>query len=505
MSITKAGNLWLKEHFQFKYFSFTHSSYIGNNDKIEIVENDRIDQIYSSKYAPKDTVLEHLVFSLKYDDLDLTFIKSIFERIPTENIVNYVSSSPGGKYARKIGFLYEFVTQKELKLNVSISGNYVDLLDESKYCTGNTIKNTKWRINNNLLGTSDFCPIIRRTVAVKEILEWDISASLEQLKHDFSKDIFRRATNYLYSKETRSSYEIESEKPSPDRMERFIAILTKAGSKSGSEVLSETDLITLQNAIIDPRFAATGFRDFQNYIGESLPNFIENIHYICPPPQYVKSLMEGLRDSDQKCKDISAVVKATITSFGFVFIHPFEDGNGRLHRFLIHDSLVRSGAVPKGFIIPVSAYMLNNMAEYDQTLEYFSKPLMKRIKYHKNTNEELIVENPKEVESYFRFPDLTKQCVFMGKTIQETLTSEMPNELLFIQRYDELKHAIQNIIDMPDKAINQIILFIHQNKGTLPKRRRKTFEKLTDEEITSIETVYQEIFEIKGLKINKTP
>lgn len=49
--------------------------------------------------------------------------------------------------------------------------------------------------------------------------------------------------------------------------------------------------------------------------------------------------------------------------------HPFLDGNGRIHRFLIHDLLTRDSLTEQGLIIPVSAHMLNNMKDYDAALE----------------------------------------------------------------------------------------------------------------------------------------
>lgn len=64
-----------------------------------------------------------------------------------------------------------------------------------------------------------------------------------------------------------------------------------------------------------------------------------------------------------------AVARAAIIAFGFVFIHPFLDGNGRIHRFLIHDMLTRDGLSEQGLIIPVSAHMLQNIVEYDTVLE----------------------------------------------------------------------------------------------------------------------------------------
>ena len=49
---------------------------------------------------------------------------------------------------------------------------------------------------------------------------------------------------------------------------------------------------------------------------------------------------------------------------------------------------------------------------------------------------------------------------------------------------------------MPDKELNLMILFLHQNKGTFPKRRRKDFAKLTDDEIKRMEQAYREVFEL---------
>ena len=319
---------------------------------------------------------------------------------------------------------------------------------------------------------------------------------MDELKQRYTPDTLRRATNYLYTKETRSSYEIEKEKPSPQRTQRFIALLLQAGKQTQEEVLNEEKLTQLQNAIVDERFKASGFRNFQNYIGQSLPRYEEIIHYICPPPDYLNSLMDGLKEVALKTDIISPIVRASIIAFGFVFIHPFEDGNGRIHRFLIHDTLTRDRIVPEGFIIPVSAHMLNHMQEYDQALERYSKPLMLRVQHAKNANGEIEITNEQEVEGYFRYPDLTTQTIYLAQTVFETINQDLPEELEFIQHYDEVKSELQNIVDMPDKQLNLMILFLHQNHGSLSKRRRKDFEKLTDDEISQMEKVYREIFNI---------
>lgn len=493
------GSQWLKEYYDLSDYNLTHSSYIGSTESIELTSRGNVEQVYAMRYAPAaDTPIAHLEFSFKYDDLNLDFLKAVFEKLPAEDLIVYIGSSPSGRYTRRIGYLYEFLTGKQLAITRPVTGNYVDLLEPEKYITGNTIKSTRWHINDNLLGVPSFCPVVRKTRMLVELLNRSIPGQIEQLKQSVSEVTFRRAVNYLYNKETRSSYEIEREKPSPDRMEKFVNLLTTAGTEPADRLLEEQRLVQLQNTIVDSRFAAKAFRDFQNYIGQSLPDHQQLVHYICPAPSIVHSLMAGLKDTAAKTSGIYPEVRAAVIAFGFVFIHPFEDGNGRLHRFLIHDILVHDRAVPHGLIIPVSAHMLNNIRDYDTILEKYSKPLMQRIGYNMTELGEIQVTNEEKTEGYFRYPDLTDHCIYLAQTIHATLEQDMPDELQFIQRYDEVKRALQNIVDMPDKELNLMISFLHQNRGIFPKRRRTYFSKLSDEEISDMQEKFREIFELPG-------
>ena len=63
-------------------------------------------------------------------------------------------------------------------------------------------------------------------------------------------------------------------------------------------------------------------------------------------------------------------------------------------------------------------------------------------------------------------------------------------------RYDEAKKEIQDIVDMPDRDINLMLIFLHQTKGVFPKRRRDQFSKLNDEEILKMQEVYKKIYEV---------
>ena len=80
-----------------------------------------------------------------------------------------------------------------------------------------------------------------------------------------------------------------------------------------------------------------------------------------PRPDDVPALMEGLQAFIEESADLNPVIVAAVAAFGFVFIHPFEDGNGRTHRFMLHYFLSTRGVTPENFIFPVSATILEDM------------------------------------------------------------------------------------------------------------------------------------------------
>jgi Fic family protein len=490
------GGEWLREKYKLYAYRLTHQSYLGTRPKVEPGENGEVIETYPPHYSPKQDPLAHIVFYLKYDDINLDFLKAVFGYLSLDEVAQFIQQKPKGRYERRIGMLYEFLTSNKLPVPDLGKENYIDLLDTDKYVTGKTVKIARWNLNNNLLGNTDFCPIIRRSKQLENSLQHNFEKLFEDVTNEFPRDIFYRAVNYLYTKETRSSYQIEKEKPSPEREQRFVSLLEKAGQQPIETLLSEKNLTSLQNEIVDPRYAAKGFRIFQNYIGQTTYNFKEIVHYVCPPPEFILSIMNGLAHSAQKSEGVHPIVRATVIAFGFVFAHPFEDGNGRLHRFLIHDVLTRDKLVQKGMIIPVSAHMVDHIKDYDSALEAYSLPLMSRIKYEMKNDNTMVVTNAREVEGYFRYPDLTGQVIYLAKTIRSTITEDIYQEMDFLVKYEEVKTAIQEIVDMPGRNIDMMIKFLHQNRGELAARKRQHFSELTDDEIAKMETAFKEIFNI---------
>jgi hypothetical protein len=89
---------------------------------------------------------------------------------------------------------------------------------------------------------------------------------------------------------------------------------------------------------------------------------------------------------------------------------------------------------------------------------------------------------------------LAVQSEYLAKTILSTIHEDLFDELYFLQRYDEFKMELQQLIDMPDKRLSSVIIYLHQNKGIFPNRRKNQFEEITEEEFGSMEKIYKEIF-----------
>ena len=82
-------------------------------------------------------------------------------------------------------------------------------------------------------------------------------------------------------------------------------------------------------------------------------------------PRICASLIDGLIAFDRgPAQALDPVLAAAVLAFGFVYAHPFEDGNGRIHRYLIHHILAERGFNPPGVVFPVSAAILDRIDDY---------------------------------------------------------------------------------------------------------------------------------------------
>lgn len=487
-----AGYAFLIEQYGLSVLPNWHTSSVSPTGTLRsTIQDGQVESVYPLSYWPGDRTGDHLEFALKYDGVNLGILSALFDVAPAHEIAVWISSKPTGKYARRVWFLYEFLSERALPLPDLTRGNYIELLEPDRYYTtapGRRVQ--RQRVVENLLGGRSFCPVIRRTEKCTTMERIDLRKRCEEVVATYPQEVLRRALSYLYNKETKSSFEIEDIRPSTSRTEKFIGLLEMAEHKDFCE---KALLIDVQNRIVDPRFLDTNYRSTQNYVGQAISYQKQLVHYVCPKPNDLPELMDGLLTAHQVMKKgaIPAIVHAAAISYGFVFMHPFEDGNGRIHRFLIHNILFLRGAIPKGLMFPVSAAMLKNPALYDHSLEAFSNPLMRLVEYDMDDFGQMTV--PGETGRLYRHIDMTAQAEALYDFVKLTIENELVEELNFLASYDKTKQAVQEIVDMPDRLIDLFIQLCLQNKGRLSAKKREShFGFLTDDELASMENAVLE-------------
>jgi len=438
---------------------------------------------YPASYAPKD-IWGNLRFALRYEPIDLGVLAAFFQAIDQNELETWVRSESTGIFARRAWYLFELLTGQTLDLPDVPPTGYAPLLRPEAQITAKGIRVQRQKIVDNLLGDREYCPLIRRTSNLEGWMQQDFRQMFQGIVSGVAPGVLERAVQYLFTKETQSSFAIEGEAPSPDRARRFVQALQNAGS---FDTTSKEAYIQLQKMIVDARFALKDWRDVQNYVGSVAPDYSQIVHYVCPKPGDLPSLMEGWMDSLARIGsgEVNPVCVATIAGFGFVYLHPFEDGNGRLHRFLIHHSLAKLGFTPKDVLFPVSAAMLRNRAVYDQVLEFQSRKIQLFVDYRLDDAGRMTVAG--ETASFYRYPDLTVQAEYLYSVVADTIDTDMRMELGFLERYDRAMLAVKDVVDMPDQHASLLVRLILQNHGRLSKAKRVQFQELADEEIAAIE------------------
>lgn len=486
------GYQWLLETYRVELAQpFYVTSRIGKNRSTTTKDGIRT-EIYPEPYRPQATAADHLSFALKYEGVHLEFLARLFESLPKDELEAWVNSEPSGQYARRAGFFYEWLTGRQLDFPGVSVGNYISALPEDEYLNRTEpLKVGRWRVRNNLPGTVHYCPTVRRTPKLKEYENYDCLAKLTSLEAEFGTDILSRSAVWLTIKESRASFLIEREESQTDRVKRFASVMERRLGEQG-DPLSDEFLASLQSEILGGRALRLGPRQSPVFIGET--GLAEEIvHYVAPHWDQLADMLEGLRAFAATTSNRSPLIRAAVISFGFVFIHPMADGNGRISRFLVNDTLRRDGAAPAPYLLPISATITRtvaNRAAYDRALEHYSRPLMQR--YGEACSFGAWVECQDGVKTNFgfsaypdaqfswAFPDLTVQTEYLCDVIRETIESDMRQEAGFFVELRQTRARVKDVLEAPDVEIDRIVRSLRENQGTISGKLRAEFPILED-------------------------
>lgn len=448
-------------------------------------------KLYTPRHQPDASLTGHLTFALRYEGLDLAVLKALFQATGPEPFIEIVHAAPTGAYARRLWFLYEWLLDARLALDDAVQGTYAPVVDPDLQWVVDGKTSSRHRVKNNLPGTPAFCPMIFRTPKLDAFIARDLGEEARRLIAEVPADLLARTAAFLLLKDSRSSFQIEGEDPPQDRIQRWGQVIGEAGRHP----IDRAELERLQCIVIgDARFVHLGLRKDGGFVGEHdrlsgapIPDHVSARHVDLP------ALIDGLAAFDRgAARQLDPVFAAAALAFGFVYIHPFEDGNGRLHRYLIHHVLAERGFNPPGLVFPVSAVILDRIDEYRHVLETYSRRLLPHIRWRPTERGNVEVLN--ETADFYRYFDATSHAEFMFECVARTIDVDLPAETAFLKTYDSFKNEVSRMIDMPHRLLDLLFRFLSQNGGKLSKRaREKEFAALTEEEAARIEFIYCEL------------
>lgn len=467
-------------------------SVIGPSRSVQ-ASPERIRNQYTGTYQPADTFAGHFEFGLKYEELHLEFLARLFTACGAEPLEAWCRMQPFGQFARRAGFFYEWFTGQRLDVPDLVNGSYVDALPADAYLTrSEAVRNRRWRINDNLPGTKAFCPLVRRTPLLDEALRFDPHAALAELDREFGDDVLMRAATWLTLKESRASFLIEHEADRSDRIKRFAHVMAEHSGRFESPLATQS-LALLQQGILGEGALRLGLRQSPVFVSQSTLRE-DIVHYIGPHFSQLPSMLEGLQSFEHATRGRESLMRAAVLAFGFVYIHPMSDGNGRIHRFLINDTLQRDGAIPANVIVPLSATITGVRAfgqGYDRALEVFSRPLMRRYAaacrfetvhvYEDGVRSNFTFDAYEDAGPAWRHPDLTEHVIYTAQLVAHTIRHEMADEARVLVRFQLARQRLKDVLEMPDPDAARMIRSIKDGGWRVSGKLVKEYPRLEDD------------------------
>jgi Fic family protein len=466
------GYEWLLTHYKFKVVERNVKSYTGGligtkGANVRVTHGITLQNFANNLRPDADCPVQHAVFAIKREGIEISYFRCLAE-IPefTDRLVESLKEKSTSKFLRIIWFLCEWLSGRELPIEDCIPSPYVTILDEDKYYTCPAVNSTRHRLKNNIIGTSDYTVIVRKTSELDATDIGSLKGRTSAIINSWSPELVARASRFLVSKETRSSGEIEKERFAQNKAIRFNEALLRAGKTPLSK-----EHFTLIHSIIKGDRAELDYRAEQNWIGGAF-----GVELPTAKPEYVEDLMDGWFHLYERLleSNIPGPVQAGILSSTFVYIHPYMDGNGRISRYIIQECLCRGEILPEGLILPVSNGILTNIHRYYEALNEISSKIESITDYIEE-NHQLYIET--ENINFFRDLDVTNYTTLLAEIMVDVATNVLPQEVDTMVFADKLYEVLasEDRIDLSAKELRLLVTTILQNNNELSKRKAAKF------------------------------
>lgn len=432
----------------------------------------------------------NLLFALKHDGVDLEALRLVFAKIDNKEIQRVVREQPGSEYARRLWFLYEWMTEKTIDAPEQSKRANVLLLNPDQYVTCEQGRSPRHGLVVNCLGGAGLCPTIRMTPELRAQMKQNPFKRVDRMVSEMDATTLQRINKYLLTRESKGTFEIEGITPQLKDDQVFFALLTRICQRP-LPLIDPKMLHEYQNLLVlgsDQERSGT-YRKDQVWIGDRkgehpIPE------YIAPQapdvPRYMDSFCQTanwLTNAAQEGQ-IDPIVAGAANSGMFVYIHPFMDGNGRLSRLILQQALSRD-PTPEGkpLLIPISSAIHRQQKEYYGALDVWSSQVMKNIRFTAR-NGGVFPDHP--TGDLYRYPDLTKYTEFIYRAANEAVSIDIKEEQRVLEIFDRVSPIMQKF-GLDDKQQGRFFQFLKQNNWSLSKRKRALFPNLSEQQLKLLE------------------
>jgi hypothetical protein len=138
---------------------------------------------------------------------------------------------------------------------------------------------------------------------------------------------------------------------------------------------------------------------------------------------------------------------------------------------------------------------LVNRRGYDQVLELFSKPLMRKYAEAWRFGEEQVADDGVRFNLRFdayddalpawRYPDMTDHVEYLAEIVKLTLEQEMRKEAGYLRSLRLARERVKEVIEGPDTDIDRIIRSVRDNGDKVSNKLVGEFPMLGDEDVAA--------------------
>lgn len=278
-------------------------------------------RLLTPRHRPAATLEGHLTFALKYEGVDLAVLKALFEAIDQEALAALIRARPTGRYMRRVWFLAEWLTGRQLDLPPLRRASYVDALDPHLQYAGRSVNSPRHRVRNNLPGTPAFCPLVFRTPALGDLASTDYGMMLRR----FIADAPEEHRPYLWLAFARAEASPRGAPESP----RAVLQQWKRGTMGRPEPTLSLDEIALLK------------QQTRSELLECYPN--------------LDAVLGGaFAYAEHAGPALPSPLTAACLAFGFARALGETDPYERVHRYLAQKYFAYAGYGAAGYMVPVS-------------------------------------------------------------------------------------------------------------------------------------------------------